>query len=192
MTEKTAIILQEYQALRNEILKRIEFRNNFFYYGIVLSGAFFGITQIDSIDYTIILFYPFLNFFLVSAWVHEDLRIHEIGNYLKTSIEQEVKFIKFESYLFELNEKKEAKFKLLPEFSAKWFFLIMDIVFMGIALFGFKNLQENSIEFGPYIFVFFLTMGFCSLFLKINLLGRRRKIYDEHKKESNQIKEETT
>jgi hypothetical protein len=67
-------IATEYNALRDEILKRIELRQQFVSMTLTIAGVFLGIGVTTD---TIALVYPLLATFLAIGWAQNDLRKHE-------------------------------------------------------------------------------------------------------------------
>lgn len=78
--------LAEYGALRNEILKRIEMRHQLLgvlmlAFGTLLTlGVTTGIVEV-------ILIYPLLALAFAFAWMHNDVRIKELADYISTHVE---------------------------------------------------------------------------------------------------------
>jgi hypothetical protein len=79
----------EYSALREEILRRIELRQQFVSITLTIAAAFlgFGLNQ----D-TLTLVYSPLAMFLALGWAQNDYRIRSISAYIRDSIEPYVKF----------------------------------------------------------------------------------------------------
>jgi hypothetical protein len=86
----------EYKALRDELLKRIELRQNILSLTFSIATIFltvgigFGILEDDhhnSIGFAA-LCYPLVATFLALSWAQVDHRITDIGNYIKENIEK--------------------------------------------------------------------------------------------------------
>jgi len=84
--ERRAFLQSEYSALRGEILQRTETQNQILSLSLIAVGTFitFGLEGSP----TVLLAYPCLAFFLVLAWVQNDLRINQLGTYIRTQIEE--------------------------------------------------------------------------------------------------------
>jgi hypothetical protein len=93
MTDNTTPLSEhwqlEYSALRDEILRRIELRQQFVSITLTIAAAFlgFGLNQ----D-TLTLVYAPLAMFLTLGWAQNDYRIRSISAYIRESIEPYVKF----------------------------------------------------------------------------------------------------
>lgn len=78
--------LAEYAALRNEIVKRIEIRHQL----LVLMLAAFGILLPLGVEKEVVealLIYPLLVLCMAFEWMHIDVRIGEMGEYIKYHME---------------------------------------------------------------------------------------------------------
>ena len=79
-------LIVEYTALREEILKRTEIQHQLISIAVIASGSFLSL--IDKIPAKVFLAYPILALFLSGAWSQSDLRIRQIGKYIKEHIEE--------------------------------------------------------------------------------------------------------
>jgi hypothetical protein len=75
--------LAEYAALRAEILKRLEIRYQLLTFTMIATGGFAAIALTDMPSPTVMLLQPIFATLIAAAWAHSDLRIEEIGQYLK-------------------------------------------------------------------------------------------------------------
>lgn len=78
-------LIAEHSALRAEILKRTEIQHQLISLAVIASGTFISVGVQGSP--TVMLAYPILASFLAIAWAQSDLRISQIGAYIKGSIE---------------------------------------------------------------------------------------------------------
>jgi hypothetical protein len=83
----TAVVLAEYNALRAEILKRVEFRFQVINLILIVAGTFLSVGVQASAPASIVLIYPPLAFFLVVSWVHNSIALKQIGKYIQEEIE---------------------------------------------------------------------------------------------------------
>ena len=76
----------EYNALRSEILKRIEMRQQLTSITLSIAGLFlgFGLNNVG-----VALIFPLIGFFLASAWAQNDIRIRQLGAYIHERLESE-------------------------------------------------------------------------------------------------------
>jgi hypothetical protein len=80
--EISDFLLAEYAKLRDEILKRTEIQHQLISLALVATGTFLAM---DSL--TAKLTYPVLALFLSIAWVQSDIRIGQLGMYIRERIE---------------------------------------------------------------------------------------------------------
>jgi hypothetical protein len=80
--EMTEFLLAEYGKLRDEILKRTDIQHQLLSLALVATGTFI---VIDSV--TVKLTYPILALFLSIAWIQSDIRIRQLGVYIREHIE---------------------------------------------------------------------------------------------------------
>jgi len=80
--EISDFLLAEYAKLRDEILKRTEIQHQLISLALVATGTFLAM---DSV--TAKLTYPVLALFLSIAWVQSDIRIGQLGMYIREQIE---------------------------------------------------------------------------------------------------------
>ncbi len=86
----------EYNALRAEILKRIELRNQIVLGSLTLAGL---ALSLGANVPTIALVYPLISVFLAAAWVQNDLAIKRIGKYIREQLEPKVDGLNWQTYL---------------------------------------------------------------------------------------------
>jgi hypothetical protein len=79
-------LIAEYTALRGEILKRTEIQHQLISITLVVLGSFLSL--VDKIPAKVFLAYPILALFLSAAWSQSDIRIRQIGAYVKEHIEE--------------------------------------------------------------------------------------------------------
>ena len=73
--------LAEYSALRVEILKRTDIQHQLLSLSIIALGTFVTFGLEDSP--TLLLVYPILAAFLSASWSHHDIRIGQIGQFIR-------------------------------------------------------------------------------------------------------------
>ena len=176
------LYLAEYSALRDEILKRIETRNQMLSFALVLAGVFLsaGVEERIGVDYAVLLIYPILATFLAAAWAHSDIRAGQIGAYIRTNLGKRLPGTgEWEKYLREEYARPEKG--LLRRFE-KWLVRhIVEVYASGIFLttqilavllagyrakFGFKGVEEIAL-------LILDAVGFALTFFLV-LVRRRR------------------
>ncbi len=73
--------LAEYGALRAEILKRTDIQHQLLSLSLIALGTFVTIGFESSA--TLLLIYPILAMFLAASWSHHDIRIAQLGNFIR-------------------------------------------------------------------------------------------------------------
>lgn len=79
--------LQEYDALRNEILKRMEIRQQLFTFTLVIAGSFLSVGLATNLNYKLLFAYPLISLFIAGSWMQSDFRIYQLGQYIKNQVE---------------------------------------------------------------------------------------------------------
>ena len=86
INDNGAFAVAEYSALRDEILKRIEFQNNILNWTFVIAGSVVTFA-LQSNNAMIVLLYPPIAFGLSASWEQNNLRIRQLGVYIRKRIE---------------------------------------------------------------------------------------------------------
>jgi len=84
----------EYRALRDESLKRIELRQQTVSIALTIAGVFLGVGIGTR---TVALVYPPLALALAIGWLQNDLRIKEIGDYIRLNLESRTPNLNWET-----------------------------------------------------------------------------------------------
>ena len=84
----------EYVALRSEILKRIELRQQLIAILLTLAGIFLGVGVSTE---TVALIYPPLAMFLAFGWAQNDFRIRDLARYIRENFENPATGLKYET-----------------------------------------------------------------------------------------------
>jgi general stress protein CsbA len=87
--ETYPLVVAEYDALRGEILKRIELRSQVTSLTLVVFGTIVGVA-IGNKTSAIALLYPILATLLAANWTYNGYATKELGDYIQTSIEAKV------------------------------------------------------------------------------------------------------
>lgn len=85
----TSLLLAEYNALRDEIIKRMDVENQLTAFTIIVFGTIMGI-GFQNKTTSLILLFPALALFLSIGWSHSDARTMQIGAYISEHIESAV------------------------------------------------------------------------------------------------------
>jgi len=96
-------ILAEYNALRSEIIHRMGVRHQIVAFSVVVLSA---VLAFDAQPNTLVA-YPILGLFLALGWAHNDFRIGEIGEYVRTHIEEQLPGLKWEKHFYNIKKRKQ-------------------------------------------------------------------------------------
>ncbi len=131
----------EYAALRNEILKRIEMRQQIISITLTLAGVFLGVGLNNQ---PVALIYPPLAMFLAFNWAHNDFRIRITAKYIRENLETAMPSLRYETRTSEQRKQGEDlgtwRFLVLAH-SGVFLLTQLMAVGVGIAKFG-SNLLE--------------------------------------------------
>jgi 8-oxo-dGTP diphosphatase len=117
------VILTELKYLRDEVLKRFETRNMMINFAIILTGAILTFGKVE-----VYILYPIIGTILAGLWSHSDIRIDEIGDYIKNRIEPKLPNLGWEAFLYKKYKpevekgKRQEKYVILVFYST---YLIM-------------------------------------------------------------------
>jgi len=96
-------LLTEYNALRSEVIHRMNARQQIVAFSVVVLGAVLAFNAQPNT----LLVYPILGLFLALGWAHNDLRIGEIGEYVRTNLEDKLLGLNWEERFLEIKKKKQ-------------------------------------------------------------------------------------
>ncbi|MFN0212798.1 MAG: hypothetical protein ACKVT2_00970 [Saprospiraceae bacterium] len=129
----------DYSTLRGEISKRIELRQQINSFSLTLTGIFLGVSLSNDSVGTVAFAYPPLAAMLALGWMQNDLRIGELGYYIRKHIEPHIPGLNWETFL---NKKRQGpqkdNFRFLV-LSHGGIFLITQLLAIGAGLFNFKK-----------------------------------------------------
>jgi hypothetical protein len=80
--------LEEYKTLREETLKRVEFRYQIFNLTLIVAGSLLTVGTGTNAPRSVLLLYPTLSFFLAAAFVYNSILLVEIGAYIREHLEE--------------------------------------------------------------------------------------------------------
>ena len=95
-------LLSEYSALRSEVIHRMGVRHQLVAFSVMVLGSVLAFNDSPNT----LLAYPVLGFFLGLGWAHNDFRIGEIGEYVRTQIEAKLPGLNWEQHFFDIKDKK--------------------------------------------------------------------------------------
>ena len=126
---KSSSVLEEHSALRSEILKRIELRQQTLTFALLAAGTLLTIVFMSNEPkFEILLIFPILAMFLSLLWMQSDLRIGEIGEYIRNNLK-----LGWETHVREKHKDQRIR---PVEFAAYGIFMLTSIM-LGV-LWGFE------------------------------------------------------
>lgn len=159
------IITLEYQALREEIVSRIELRSQTIFGVITLAGVLYSFGLSNS---AVAFVYPIISLFLAASWAQNDISIKLTGKYIHDEIEPKLPDLKWQTWRAAYTGKSTLVFGLrLTSLSATGVFIITQAVAL---LIGFARFQAFStlewIAGGLSVAFVVITIGLMSEYRK--------------------------
>ena len=134
---ENANILAEYQTLREDILKRMEFRYQLINLLLVVAGAFFTLGLQPNISSSVLLIYPILALFLTAGWAHNGVVMVKIGNYLREELEVKTVGLKWHTRIA-TSYPQFSGFSFLGTISTSGLVLTTQVLALVLALIRFS------------------------------------------------------
>jgi hypothetical protein len=133
--EAISIVLAEYKALRDEILKRKETQHQFASFALIALSTViaFGLQTKNA---TLILLYPILAMFLAIAWANQDRSVMLIAAYIRSRIEPKVgeDNMGWEHFVYAYHSKAEKRVGSLNILAMRGIFLATGLLAMVVGL----------------------------------------------------------
>ncbi len=133
----------EYNALRAEILKRIELRQQIIAITLTIAGVFLGVGIGNK---AVALVYPPIAYFLAVGWAQNDLKIRDLAIYIRERIEKRVPFLGWETEQQKRREQTQGRQWRFIILSHSGIFIFTQFVAMLIAVFGFTVSPVSPVE----------------------------------------------
>lgn len=172
---KDAGFFQELSYLRGEVLNRINNRNKTLHYTIIIAGILLGLSK-AGIDHRVILLFPIIGTPLAALWSHNDLRISQIGKYIKNHIEPKFRGLNWQSYITSVHvEHKSTIFKKFQEFTVLGIFYLTYSITILAAFMLAKEKGDLKLDFFDYLI---LVLDFAAFLITWIFLRRRRRNYN--------------
>jgi hypothetical protein len=176
--------LAEFSALRNEMLSLLDKRHQILLYTLTAAGVFIVAGVRDIVSPPVILIYPLFSIFLINMWAHIDLRIGQIGDYIRENVEGNLPGLHWENYLRQLYKEQQGKpFKNLIEYYTIGIFFFSQFLAIVIGLFlqvaPYPQVEKeiggiwNPLLSGVLI-ILYLLFGLPRMW---SIIGMRRKRY---------------
>lgn len=136
------LVVAEYNGLRQEILKRIEFLHQLTIGALIITGTFITIGVQQSSPPQIFLLYPILGFLLATQWTYNSKAIHGMGLYIRRNIEPKVKMLMWEGYL-EQAFPRRTPFSSLDVLSSGGVFVVTELLTVGLGIYKLSGVGSS-------------------------------------------------
>jgi hypothetical protein len=123
----------EYMALREEMLSRIEARQQVLSITLTIGGAFLGLGW--GAGSIVLMIYPLIALLLAAGWAQNEIKMRQLSNYIRDHLESQIPGAGFESY----SRRKEGMGWSLDWLSVGGIFLITQILATGLGVYQFTN-----------------------------------------------------
>lgn len=132
----------EYNALRSEILKRIEMRQQLTSTNLSIAGLFlgFGLSNVG-----VAFIFPPIAFLLASAWAQNEIRVRQLGTYIHERLESEIEGLGWETYRIQRRPETRLGSVPLVGLSPSGTFFITQLIAIGI---GLAKFTSTHLEWG--------------------------------------------
>lgn len=167
-------MLAEWNALRAEILKRMEMRHQVLWLALVVAGTLITFGAQEKVPVTVLLLYPLLATFLALAWTDIDIRISEIADFIRTRIEGEhsqgrLEGLRWEHYIRKKKREEITRNALARavEISANGILVFTQLLALILA---FPKMKYTLDE------ILLVLCDLAAVFLTIWLVRRRRTL----------------
>jgi hypothetical protein len=136
----------EYQTLRDEILKRIDLRQQVVSIALTATAVFLGF-GIENKNASLLFVYPPLAFFLAMAWAQNDISIKKLSGYIRDRIEESVLGLGWEKFIQENRTVVISKHLRFTMLSHGGVFLGSQIlsVLVGVIVLDYRMYTNNWI-----------------------------------------------
>lgn len=131
----------EYASLREEILKRIESRQQTISIALTLAGAFLGIGW--NAGAVVILIYPLIALLLAVGWAQNEVFIKQINAYIRDNLEGQQTGLGFQQYTTQRGSELRIFGWPLEILAIGGIFILTQLMAVGL---GTYQMQSSSIE----------------------------------------------
>jgi len=155
-------MILEYGVLRDEVLKRIEIRHQMVSIALTIAGVLLGFGLTNP---TVALIYPLIAASLAAGWAQNDIRIRQIGIYVREKLEGELG-LGWEAHTF--GKRYETRVGILPlvMLAPSGTFIFTQIIAIGI---GVSQFTSTPVE---WMLLFVDVVGVIFTFVLSNRVRR--------------------
>jgi hypothetical protein len=149
----------EYNSLRDETLKRVEFRNNLFNFTIITAGTIITVSTERDIPIAM-LAYPILILFFASSYSYNTMLLITLGSYLREHVERGESGFGWASYL----KDKYRTIEHLERVAKYGLFVVTPLLMLAFTYFRYGS-RFGAPEWGV------LVAGLIAILLTIGVLA---------------------
>jgi hypothetical protein len=106
---RLSALIIEYTALREEILKRMEFQHQFISLTLIIMATVLSIGLQLKLPVSPLFVYPLVAVFLTLGWKHHNTRVSEIGRYIRNNIESKLEYLNWETYFHSKVDQEQPR-----------------------------------------------------------------------------------
>jgi hypothetical protein len=150
----TAVILAEYNALRQEILKRLEIRYQILNIVLVAAGAMLAVGTQPEVPPSLLLIFPLFSLALFASWLRNSSGVRLMRKYIRDEIESRVPGLHAETYM-SMKQAKRSPFRLSSDLSSTSVFVGTQVVTIAAAWVRSPDWTAN--------YLLFVLAGVCLL-----------------------------
>ena len=160
--ERNNFLLAEFSALRDEISKRLSFQHQLIVISLVVAGTFFSLSFNSESDPKIIYIYPVIALFLASGWAYNNIRLKQIGLYIKNNIESNIINGGWETYRIEHLHSNNIIRHSMSVIFGRGIFIGTQLIFLTLSLFKFGLPVDifNPTSIGLFIDILSIILTF--------------------------------
>jgi hypothetical protein len=157
----------EYATLKDEILRRLDARQQFLSIMFTIAGAYLGVGWSLGDSAVPLLIYPILPMLLAAAWAQNEIQIRELTTYIRNNLESSIPGLGWENYRRRAHSETQIAGFSVDILAYGSIFLIPQILAL---LLGFFRIQRISI-----LELILLIIGVLAILAVFVLIGQIRR-----------------
>ena len=137
--------MDEYKSLRDETLKRVEFRNQLWNFTLLSAGTAFTIGASKEGTAIALFAYPVVVLFFAAAFSYNTMLLINLGSYIREVVEPNVTGLGWATYLKDTYSKIER----LEHLAKYGLFVGTEILMVGLAYYRLRSRFETAEWLSP-------------------------------------------
>jgi hypothetical protein len=131
----------EYSSLREEVLKRIEGRQQALSITLTIAGAFVGVGW--NAGSVVLLLYPLIALLLAAGWAQNEIIIRQLNRYIRDYLEEQVTVMGWERYSRQRMTETRLFGWPIDVLATGGIFIVTQLMAMGLGTYKFG---DSSLE----------------------------------------------